>query len=183
MGLLETLDTLDLSDEVKAQIRQEHETDISGTVTELSTLRAQARRKDVDDEIDNLKKLGFSEAPGLLKFVRRVLLSDDSEPGLVLLSDQEMELSGDDATGATNKEEISVAGAVRRFIDLMPKKDEKIVLADQVLLDNSGDKPADDDTVDVDEKTDEHRQNLAKITGQSNTRTRKRYASGGMGGA
>lgn len=183
MGLLDTLDTLDLADDVKERIRQEHEGEVSEKTTELSVLRAKARRKDVDDEIENLKKLGFSEAPGLLKFVRRVLLSDDSEPGLVLLSDQEMQLSGDAATGATNKEEISVAGAVRKLIELMPKKDEKIVLSDQILLDGSGDKPDNDDIVNGDEKTDEHRQNLAKITGQNNTRSRKRYTGAGMGGA
>lgn len=184
MGLLDTLDSLDLADDVKARIRQEHEADISGTTTELSTLRAKAKRKSVDDDIDDLKKLGFSEAPGLLAFVRRVYLSDDSEPGLVLLSDKEMELSGDDATGASAKEEISVAGAVRKFIELLPKKDEKISLSDQVLLTDSGDKPADDDVEDSADKTNEHRDNLKKITGQDNTRTRKRYAGrGGMGGA
>jgi hypothetical protein len=106
-----------------------------------------------------------------------VLLSGDAEePGAVLLSDSEMHLSGDAATGATGREEISVAGALRKFVELMPRTQEgKLELSDMQLTDDHG-RP--DDGGEPEDKTDEHRKNLEAITGRSLKRTRKRY--GGM---
>ena len=183
MGLLETLDQLELSDETKQRIRAEHESEIQTSSAELSQLRARTRREEVEQEVENLKMLGFSDSPGLLKFVRRVLLSDDQEPGLVLLSDNEMQLSGDSATGATNREEVSVAGAMRKFIELLPRTQEgKISLSDIVPDDNGDDKPDNGDEPSAEDKTAASRERLGKITGQPVERTRKRY-SGGAGGA
>lgn len=178
MGLLDTLDTLDLSDEVKAQIRADHEAEVAGSSEENARLRALARKQAVEQEVAELSDAGFKENPGLLKFVRRVLLSDDSEPGLVLLSDADMELTGDDATGAAQKEEITVAGAVREFIKLLPKDEEgKIALSDQALASNAGDPPdnGDDDPA---KKTEGAKERLGKITGNTVVRTRKRYSGG-----
>ena len=86
MGILETIYTLDLSDEVKDKLRQEHASDLDPLKTERDSLKAQTRQQTVEDEVRTLAELGFSETPGLLKFYRRVLLSPDAEePGAVLL--------------------------------------------------------------------------------------------------
>lgn len=177
MGLIDELDQLDLADDVKEKIRREHEDELNGKTVELSQLRAQARKSDVEKEVDGLKALFGEDQAGLLKFVRRVLLSDDSEPGLVLLSDTDMQLSGDDATGATQKEEITVAGAIREFISLLPKKEDgTLALSDQVLAGNSDDKPAADDEDDPANKSKAASQRLGAIAGHTTVRTRKRYA-------
>lgn len=182
MGLLETLDSLDLSDDVKNAIRSEHEAEVQTSSAELAQLRAQTRRENVEREVEDLKALGLSE-PGLLKFVRRVLLSDDQEPGLVLLSDNEMQLSGEQATGASNREEISVAGALRKFIELIPRSQEgRISLSDLVTDTNGDDRPGDGEPDDPAAKSAQARENLGKITGQPVTRTRKRYQGGALAG-
>ena len=132
MGILETIDGMDLSDEQKEKLRQEYSADVDPLKTENDSLKAKDRRQSVEDEVKALAAIGFSEAPGLLKYYRRALLSPDSEePGAVLLSDSEMHLSGDVATGATGREEISVAGALRKFVELLPRNNEgKLDLSD-----------------------------------------------------
>lgn len=139
MGLLEEIDKLELSDEQKAKLKAEHQTEIGSKDDELSTLRRRNRKSEVEAEVTQLSELGFSEAPGLLKYVRRILLSDDQQPGAVLLSDADLELTGDEATGARSEEEVSVAGAIREFIKLMPRTQEgTIKLSDLVADDNHG---------------------------------------------
>lgn len=181
MGLLETLEGLDLSDEVKQQIISEHEGELGDGQTELAKLRATAKKTKVNGEVEALKSMGFAEAPGLLKFVRRVMLSDDEQPGIVLLSDADMELSGDDITDAKNREELSVAGAIRKFIELMPKTQEgKLDFSDMVSQDGSVDRPPAGDEPSAEDKTREARERLAKHAGRPVTeRTRRRY-DGGM---
>jgi len=177
VGILETIEGLELSDEQKEKLRQEYSTELDPLKTENDSLKAKDRRSEVEDEVKALGSLGFSETPGLLKFYRRVLLSPDAEePGAVLLSDSDMHLSGDVATGATGREEMSTAGVLRKFVELLPRNSEgKLELSDMNLTDDHG-RP--DDGGEVEDKTDEHRANLEKITGRSNKRTRKRY--GGM---
>jgi hypothetical protein len=177
VGILETIDGLDLSDEQKDKLRQEYAEGIDPLKTENDSLKAKDRRSSVEEEVRGLANLGLSEAPGLLKFYRRVLLSGDAEePGAVLLSDSEMHLSGDAATGATGREEISVAGALRKFVELLPRNNEgKLNLSDMSLTDDHG-RP-DDGNNDGEETTDDHRANLGKITGRDLTRTRKRYGA------
>ncbi len=179
MGILETIDGMDLSDEQKEKLRQEYSADVDPLKTENDSLKAKDRRQSVEDEVKALAAIGFSEAPGLLKYYRRALLSPDSEePGAVLLSDSEMHLSGDVATGATGREEISVAGALRKFVELLPRNNEgKLDLSDMNLTDDHG-RPDEGGEPDADKATDEHRKNLEAITGRSLKRTRKRY--GGM---
>lgn len=178
MGFLEELDRLDLSDDQKDEIRRQHEAEVKPLKEQNSSLKRTTKRQQVEDEIDELRGIGFSDAPSLLKYVRRIYLSDDAEePGAVLLSDSDMGLSGDDATGATGKEEVSVAGALREFIKLMPRTDEgrlKIALSEQVL-DNDDDAP---ETGDDGDKSEKSRENLSKITGRPVKRTRSRYSRG-----
>lgn len=180
MGILETIEAMELSDEQKDKLKQEYQADLDPLKTENDSLKAKDRRTSVEDEVKALGGLGFDEAPGLLKFYRRVLLSGDAEePGAVLLSDSEMHLSGDAATGATGKEEISVAGALRKFVELLPRNNEgKLNLSDQALdLEDHG-RPEDGGEPDPEAKTNESRANLGKITGRDLTRTRKRYQRG-----
>lgn len=181
MGILETIDAMDLSDEQKDKLRQEYTEAVDPLKTENDSLKAKDRRSSVEEEVKSLASMGLSEAPGLLKFYRRVLLSGDAEePGAVLLSDSEMHLSGDVATGATGREEISVAGALRKFVELLPRNNEgKLELSDMSLTDDHG-RP-DEGSTDED-STDEHRSNLAKITGRDLKRTRKRYGATVPGG-
>jgi hypothetical protein len=174
VGILETIDAMELSDEQKEKLRQEYTEAVDPLKTENDSLKAKDRRSSVEEEVKGLATLGFSEAPGLLKFYRRVLLSGDAEePGAVLLSDSEMHLSGDAATGATGREEISVAGALRKFVELLPRNNEgKLNLSDMNLTDDHG-RP-DDTGSEEGETTDDHRDNLGKIVGRDLKRTRKR---------
>ena len=177
MGILETIEALELSDEVKEKLRQEHASDIDPLKSERDSLKAKDKRSSVEDEVKTLAELGFSETPGLLKFYRRVLLSADAEePGAILMSDSELHLSGDVATGATGREEVSVAGALRKFVELLPKNNEgKLELSDMHLADDHG-RP-DEGSEDGKESTEDHRKNLEKITGRPLARTRKRYGA------
>jgi hypothetical protein len=180
VGFVEEIEKLELSDDQKAVLLREHEGELDPLKSERDTLKTESRKQTVEDEVEGLKSLGFSEAPGLLKFYRRALLSPDSEePGAVLLSDTELGLSGDLATGATGKEEYSVAGALRKFVELMPRNNEgKIELSDMTLTDDHG-RPAEGGSEEG-ESSDDHRKNLEKITGRSITRNRSRYNRHGI---
>jgi hypothetical protein len=170
---------LDLSDDVKAQLIAAHKKEIDPLKEQNQTLSAKTKKDSVEQEIAQLSELGFKEAPGLLKFVRRVLLSADAEePGAVLLSDADLELSGDEATGARNKEEISVADTLRKVFELMPRTQEgKLNLSDQANLAENINRPDEGDD-DSDEKKREKREAASsKLAGREVKRTRKRYGS------
>lgn len=183
MGILEEIDALELSDDVKDKLRQEHLKEVDPLKTERDSLKAKDKRSAVEDEVKGLATLGFSETPGLLKFYRRVLLSADAEePGAILMSDSELHLSGDAATGATGREEISVAGALRKFVELLPRNSEgKLELSDMMLATEDHGRP-EDGGKEGEETTEDHRKNLEKITGRNLTRTRKRYGAMVTGG-
>jgi hypothetical protein len=177
VGLIDQLDQLDLSDEVKARIRQEHEQELAAERSERQRLEREQRRAQVETEVAALSDAGLRESKGLLAFTRRVLLSDDQEPGIVLLSDSELSLSGDNAAGATGREEMSTADVLRKFISLLPKTDKgTIALSDQVLLTDDAGKPDSGEEPSAAEKTAGARERLGAITGQSTTRTRQRYS-------
>src|SRR4029077_19737355 len=109
------------------------------------------------------------------------LSADAEEPGAVLMSDSELHLSGDVATGATGREDISVAGALRKFVELLPCNNEgKLELSDMNLADDHG-RP-DDGGEEEGETTDDHRKKHEKMPGRSLTRTRKRYGGGVVSG-
>jgi hypothetical protein len=183
VGILEEIDKLELSDDVKEKLRQEHQSEFDPIKSENDSLKAKDRRSSVEGEVKTLQELGFSEAPGLLKFYRRVLLSADAEePGAVLMSDTELHLSGDVATGATGREEISVAGALRKFVELLPRNNEgKLELSDMMLSTEAHARP-EDGGEEGGESSEDHKKNLEKITGRSLTRTRKRYRGGIVSG-
>jgi hypothetical protein len=180
VGFVEEIEKLELSDEAKQTLLREHTSELDPLKSERDTLKATSRKTDVEDEVKALGSIGLSEAPGLLKFYRRVLLSPDSEePGVVLLSDTELGLSGEESTGATGREEMSVAQALRKFVELLPRNNEgKLELSDMSLTDDHG-RP-EDGGEEGKESTDDHRKNLEKITGRSITRTRSRYNRHGV---
>ena len=176
MGLIDIIDQLDLSDDAKAQIRREHEQEMAHEREERQRLEREQRRTTVEAEITALADAGFKEAKGLLAWTRRVFLSDDQEPGLVLLSDHELSLQGDQASGSTQREEISTADAIRKFISMLPRDDKgSIALSEQALLTDDHGKPESGDEPTQQEKTAASRENLGKITGQTVARTRNRY--------
>jgi hypothetical protein len=181
VGILEEIDKLELADDVKDKLRQEHMSEIDPLKSERDSLKAKDNRSSVEGEVKGLSDLGFSAAPGLLKFYRRVLLSADAEePGAVLMSDTELHLSGDVATGATGREDISVAGALRKFVELLPRNAEgKLELSEMMLAEENHGRP-EEGGEEQGETTDDHRKNMEKITGRSLTRTRKRYGGRGI---
>lgn len=177
MGLLDTLDSLNLSDEEKEKLRQEF-------AEEVTPLRTANRRSEVDQDVQKLIDMGFDSAPGALKFYRRVQLSDDGEPGTVLLSDADMNLSGDDATGATGREGMSSAQILKRFVEMLPKNEEgklALALSDQGIAGSTGKPPAKGDQIDGSGDEADHRAGAEKALGRTITRDRsKRYRRGGV---
>jgi hypothetical protein len=188
VGYIEDVQALDLADDVKQQLIQAHEAEVDPLKETNRTLSAQAKKDSVEAEIGVLGKMGFEDAPGLLKFVRRVFLSSDAEePGAVLLSDNELHLSGDAASGATGREEISVAGAIRKFIELMPRDDEgklKIQLADQVTGDDDHGRPGSGEPTEEEQATErkERTNRLAGRTIDRDTVRSKRYRTASVSG-
>lgn len=180
MGLLDKLDELELSDDQKELIRQEHEADIAPYQEQAQLASARARRQAVENEIKELGTLGFSDQPGLLAFVRRVYLSDDEQPGLVLMSDQDLELDGETATGARTREEVTAAGVLRKFIEMAKRADDgKLALSDQILAsENVEDPPEEEEGGDDENKYKESRKRAAKMLGRPITR-KSRNGSGG----
>jgi hypothetical protein len=181
VGLLEEIDKLELSDEAKTKLKKEYGVEVGTKDDELEKLRRRNRKSDVEKEIDDLKALfgdkPEDQAPGLLKFVRRVYLSDDQQPGSVLLSDADLELSGDEATGARSEEEISVAGAVREFIKLMPRSQDgklKVMLADQANASGDHGRPGSEEEEGEEAQT-EKRKRVESTLGRPVERKRDRY--------
>lgn len=175
MGLLDEIDKLELSDEQKEKLRSEFDGEVDSKDTELATLRRRNKKKDVDAEVSALDGLGFSESPGLLKFVRRVFMSDDEQPGIVLFSDADLELSGDEAVGARSREEMSTAAVLREFIKLMPRNaDGKLNLSDQAFADDNHDGPPNEEQ-ETDTEKAEKRGRVERVLGRPVERKRSRY--------
>lgn len=149
MGILEDIDALELADDVKENLKRNAQAEIDAERTQTQEERRKNRRTSVEDEIKGLQTM-FSdkdgnvspEMIGVLKYTRRVYLSDDEEPGVVLLTDDELELSDDQRTGARQKEEVSTADVVRHLFSLFPKNDEgKISLSDVIPENPNNDRP------------------------------------------
>jgi hypothetical protein len=167
VGYIEDIQKMELSDEVKQTLIAAHQAEVDPLRETNQSLTAQSKKERVEQEVQKLASIGFAETPGLLKFTRRVLLSDDEEPGAVLLSDNEMGLSGDNATGGSGREEISVAGAIRKFIELLPKNEEgKLMLSDQATLLEDHGRPAGGGEGTDEEKAAEHAARTARLAGR-----------------
>jgi hypothetical protein len=188
VGILETIDAMDLSDEEKARMRREYEEEVNPLRTEVGTLRTNDRREKVKTEILALSEAGFKDAPRALAFVRRLYLSPDAEePGVVLFADHELSLTGEEATGATTRESMSVAQAFRTFFSLLPADKDgklKVTLSDQGTVTDDHGKPAVGDRNDAVEQTAAHKESLGRSLGRTIDRPSrdKRYKGFSSGG-
>lgn len=185
MGILEKIDSMQLSDEEKAELRREYAEEVDPLKAGAQRDRATAKLAKVEGKVAELKSLfGDQELPATLKFARRVWLSDDEQPATVLLSDADLGLSGDDAIGATGKQEISCSDVLDMFIATFPKTEEgklKIALSDQALANEGDDPPDDGNEPDAEKKSEQARKNLTKATGREvKVRTRGRYRGGAV---
>lgn len=190
MGLLEDIDALTLSDDEKNKLKRSYGIEVDPLKNELGILKGGSRRDSTTKYIAELSDAGLKHAPRALAFVQRVLLSPDSEePGVVLLSDTELNLSGDDATGARTSEDMSVKQVLETFFELLPRdKDGKLAmeLSDQGDVTQDAGKPDNGDGTDQDAKSEEHRKSLSRRIGTEIGRPSrsKRYArsTAGVGG-
>jgi hypothetical protein len=109
-------------------------------------LKGKDLRESVTTEIKEFADAGWEQAPAALAYARRVFLSPDAnEVGAVLLSDSELMLSGDEATGARVKEDVSAAHVLRTFMGLLPKTTEgklSLALSDQGVSAEDTGRPA-----------------------------------------
>ncbi len=188
MGILETIDALNCSDEEKARMRREYEEEVNPLRTENQTLRTNDRRESVKLAIAELSDAGFKDAPRALAFVRRLYLSPDAEePGVVLFADHELGLSGDEATGATAREEMSVKKAFETFFEMLPRDKDgklKITLSDQGTITDDHGQPLVGDKSDAAANTEAHKASLGSALGRSIDRPSrdKRYRGWTSGG-
>jgi hypothetical protein len=184
VGILETIDALNLSDEEKARMRREYAEEVDPLKSENSTLKASDRSERVKVEIANLSDAGLKDAPAALAFLRRLYLSPDAEePGVVLFADHELGLSGNEATGATAREEMSTKAAFEKFFSLLPKDKDgklKVTLSDQGdITDDHGKPRTGDDVADADAKTAEHKSSLGRAIGREIGRPSREKRYGG----
>jgi hypothetical protein len=184
VGILETIDALSLSDEDKARMRREYAEEVDPLKTERDTLKQTDRRERVKVEIANLADAGLKEAPAALAFLRRLYLSPDAEePGVVLFADHELGLSGDEATGARNREEMSTKAAFEHFFSLLPKDSDgklKVTLSDQGdITDDHGKPKTGDNVADADANTAEHKSSLGRAIGRDIGRPSREKRYGG----
>jgi hypothetical protein len=182
VGILETIDGLNLSDEEKARMRREYEAEVDPLKTERDRLQANDRASRVKVDIANLADAGLKDAPKALAFLRRLYLSPDAEePGVVLFADHELGLTGDEATGARTREEMSTKQAFETFFSLFPTDKDgklKIALSDQGnLLEEHGRPDKGDD--DPDEKTEKHKSSLGRAIGRDIGRPSREKRYGG----
>ena len=170
MGILETIDALNLSDEEKARMRREYAEEVDPLKSERDNLKANDRASRVRVDIANLADSGLKEAPAALAFLRRLYLSPDAEePGVVLFADHELGLSGDEATGARAREEMSTKAAFQHFFSLLPKDTDgklKLALSDQGdITDEHGKPKTGDDAADSEANTAAHKESLGRAIG------------------
>ena len=184
MGILETIDALNLSDDEKARMRREYAAEVDPLKTDRDRLAANDRAGRVRVEIANLADAGLKDAPAALAFLRRLYLSPDAEePGVVLFADHELGLTGNDATGATAREEMSTKAAFEKFFSLLPKDPAgklKLALSDQgSVTDDHGQPLTGDDAADADKKTEQHKASLGRAIGKPIGRPSREARYGG----
>lgn len=149
----------DARKELTDQLRTEFSEQYDGVAEENEKLRKQVHEMKVKERIEELKKLGLGEHPGLLSEIQKLMLADDGKPALVL-SEQD--------DGEDKKVSLSASEIIERLIDALPKKDDKIVLSEQALITEDENRPP--ATPDVDENTpvDERIDNFAEELGIAN---------------
>jgi len=139
------MDKLELSDEARELIEHQ-QTELAENKEELAKVKADNQKHEVESKIENLKKIGLDQYPGLLKFIRNVYLSDDGGTA-ILLSEEE--------NGKESKSKLTSTQIVDGFVEALPKEDGKIKLSEQILEIDNDNKPEDDTSKEVpqEEKT------------------------------
>lgn len=128
-------DGLNLSDEqrqaLEAQIAQVELSDDERA--ELARRREEAKKNEVEKKIEGLTEMGLSDNPGVLKYLRRVYLSDDKEPVAVLLSDDENNVG---------RQEVTLSQAFDGLFALLRNQETgKIELSSQATRNEAGNAP------------------------------------------
>lgn len=149
MGRVADLDGIDFSDPDKAKEA------VGGILEENQRLRSHSQKGEITAKVDRLKEMGFAEMPGFLAEYRDILLSDDGEPAMVLLSHDD----NDNETGRTTLTATEIAD---RLIAAIPTDDKgKILFSGQGLDTGTTERPAeteaeaeDEDTRSVEERTE-----------------------------
>jgi hypothetical protein len=123
-------------------------------LNENVTLSAQTREIEADQRIRELEGLGLRDRPGALKLYRQVMLSDDSGPAVVLLSDN-----------GQNERTLTAREILDQFIDAVKGADGKVLLSDQAIASGNDDRPAatpDGERKSLEERLAEAREALQK---------------------
>lgn len=97
--------------------------------TKVAELQAKDREKNIDEYIDGLKDVGFSEAPGFLKEVREILVADTGDGSFNF---------------SENGEDVSLTATeiVKRVVEALPKNEEgQYSLSEQAHLTPGEKKP------------------------------------------
>jgi hypothetical protein len=99
-------------------------------------LRSKTQESEISEEIERVKELGFAEEPGFLSVYRDILLSDDGEPAMILLSH-------DEGGKETKREQPTVTDIAKRLINALRTDDEsgKVLLAQQHVSSGTDDPP------------------------------------------
>lgn len=179
MGVIEEIDKLDIPDEAKAKLKAEHN-------AEMRPSRLAGLKSDAESVVSRFRDMGFSEEKGcsaFLKRLRRIQMSEDAhEPAAVLMSDADLELSGEEALGASSREEVNLADEIVNLLNLLPGANEgklKIQLSEQAVSAEGGSRPASGDSNPAQEAHDASTR-LSKHTGvQTQGVSRSRYRRGG----
>lgn len=149
---------LDLS---KLELSDSDRTALEAVLSENSKLKAERHREAVETEVTRVMGLGLSENTGFVKLYRRLLLADDGEPAIVL---------SDESTG--QNQGVSLTSALKSMIDALPKNAEgKIVLSDQALVSQAGERPANEAADEKDETLNDKLDDVLKRVGLADWRS------------
>lgn len=101
----------------------DYEAELEATNTKLSEqevkirdLERELHKKSVAEKVSELKEVGFSEFPGLLKTIEELYLADEGASVATLSLSEE--------GGETAEVELTVSDIVTRIVEAMPKSDE-----------------------------------------------------------
>lgn len=103
-------------DTTTADLLAEHKVELSEQLAardaEIEKLRSEVHANKVDNSIEELKALGFSEFPGFLKTVRDIYLADAKEASVITLSEDD---------GSTT--ELTASEIVNKLIQSLPTEE------------------------------------------------------------
>lgn len=156
--------------ELTEQLRSELSEQYDGVAEENEKLRKQVHEMRVKERVEELKKEGFGEHPGLLSEIQKLMLADDGKPALIL-SEQD--------DGEDKKVSLSASQIIERLIDALPKKDGKIILSEQALITEDENRPPVKPDVDDDTPVEEKIDKFAEELGIANFPKREKVTNSG----